>query len=136
MISAAIGVGLVAFGWPFYDPFNERIAIEGTVGFRGELLAKGIIRFLPQEPGLEPGGAIIRKGRYAIAASKGLTPGIYSIVITSPRPSVRRSEDAEAPEKVIELIPSDYNRQTTLFCSVQRGQKIYDFDLSPPPALE
>lgn len=132
VIALSIFSGILGLWWWLDDSSTGRVAVTGTVRFRGEPLARGIIRFLPQERGLQPGGSIISCGRYLITSGNGLMPGLYSIAITAPKPVAPVNEVTLQPRKLIELIPSDYNRRTTLFRSLQRGPRnVLDFDLSP-----
>lgn len=135
---AVIGC-LVVFSvcWQVRRPYDDRVAVVGTVRFRGKPLAKGIIRYLPQEPGLAPAGAVISHGRYRIRSDNGLMPGLYAIMITAAGPSSAGNVDSPESWRMTEMIPSDYNRRTNLFRSVQRGRNnVIDFDLSAPPTAE
>jgi hypothetical protein len=134
-IAIAVLLGIVTFGWHFRGVLDERVAVAGTVRFRGSPLPKGIIRFLPQEAGLEPGGAIIVQGRYLITKSSGLVPGLYAIKITAPTLSGDGNGGTAQTTRLTELMPFDYNQRTMLFRSVQRGRNnVLDFELSPPSA--
>lgn len=132
MMVIAVCLGIVAVGWQSCGLLHDRVAVTGTVQFRGQPLAKGIIRFLPLESGLETGGAVIVEGRYLIPMSNGLVPGLYAIKITAPRLSSAGNDGRAESAKMTELIPFDYNQRTTLLRSVQRGRSnVMDFDLSP-----
>lgn len=132
-IAIAVLLGIVTLGWQFRGLLDERVAVAGTVHFRGRPLAQGIIRFLPQESGLEPGGAIIVQGRYRITKSSGLVPGLYAIMITAPTLSGAGNDGTNQSARMAEMIPFDYNHRTMLFRSVQRGRSnVLDFELSPP----
>lgn len=132
-IAIAVLLGIVTLGWQFRGLLDERVAVAGTVHFRGRPLPKGIIRFLPQESGLEPGGAVIVQGRYLITKSSGLVPGLYAIMITAPTLSGGGNDGTPQSARTTEMIPFDYNQRTMLFRSVQRGRSnVLDFELSPP----
>jgi hypothetical protein len=131
-VAIAVCLGIVAVGWQSLGLLHDRVAVTGTVHFRGKPLAKGIIRFIPLESGLEPGGAVIVEGRYLIPGSNGLAPGLYAIRITAPRLSSAGNDGTAESARTTELIPFDYNQRTSLFRSVQRGRSnVLDFDLSP-----
>ena len=130
-ITIAVCLGIVAVGWQSRGLLHDRVAVSGTVYFRGQPLARGIIRFIPLESGQETGGAVIVEGRYLIPGSRGLLPGLYAIRVTAPRRSSAGNHDTSEIARMAELIPFDYNQRTTLFCSVQRGRSnVLDFDLS------
>lgn len=131
-IAIAALLGIVFLGWQFRGLLDERVAVAGTVHFRGRPVSKGIVRFIPQEPGLEPGGANIVEGRYRITKSSGLVPGLYAIMITAPTLSGTGNDSPPQSARMTEMIPFDYNQRTILFRSVQRGRSnVLDFELSP-----
>lgn len=138
LIALAVALAILIIGSRFRGLANNRVSVAGRISFRGEPLAKGIIRFLPQESGLEPGGAIISGGEYQISSESGLMPGLYAITVTAPTPPPALGSESQGQlMQITELIPSDYNRQTTLFRSVQRGRSNdLNFDLSPPFATD
>lgn len=113
----------------------DRQAISGNVTLDGTPLDEGTIEFLPLGPEGRAGGAVIRRGSYAIEGAKGLVPGKYTVRISSA--ASNREIDLHAPPGPTlpvmskERIPPQYNTETKLVVEVKKEQsKTFDFALS------
>jgi hypothetical protein len=123
--------------------------LSGTVTFEGQPLAEGNLRLMPADGGAGHGaGAKIVNGSYDIPSSGGLTPGRYSVMISSTRAATTEETarmgaggeggddpdeeegEGDAPPQV-QLIPARYNVATTLSVTVDKGANTENFDLQP-----
>lgn len=130
-----VALGLALSGCSFgSDEGLARQAVEGTVLLDGRRLAHGSILFLPEErPAKDndsvPAGDLIVNGRFSIPRQKGLTPGMYKIMIFGERKHPR-GEKFERPESpgtakpaVEEKIPAKFNSETELELDFKEGIK-------------
>ncbi len=65
------------------DPYAGRLAVSGTVKFKGEPLKAGLIAFEPLDKQDTSSGAQIKDGNYDIPRPQGLKAGKYRLRITS-----------------------------------------------------
>jgi hypothetical protein len=113
---------------------SRRVAIQGTVTYRGAPLEEGTILFEPADPAKGySAGARVEAGAYAIPAEKGLLPGPYRVQVSAPGPSRRKPPPGPGPGAVFEAgerLPAKYNRDTELTAEVTaRGPNRLDFNL-------
>jgi len=121
---------------PGRDP-HGRQAISGSVTFQGKPLAPGTIQFLPANANESGAGALIREGRYQIPREQGLSPGTYSVAITSPEENTTDPPisppghpGVKMPPPGKERIPARFNRDTKLSITVtDSGPNTFDFNL-------
>lgn len=108
----------------------DRQAVYGNVSLDGQPLASGSIRFEPQSAATG-GGTVIRDGEYELAEEVGLPPGDYKVAISGATGATGEpSMDDDAPQVAAELVPPQYNSQTTLSITVtQGGSQQFDFAL-------
>jgi hypothetical protein len=110
-----------------------RVAVSGSVKFRGTPLKSGVIEFMSKDLASQS-GATIADGKYAIPAPKGLRPGEYTVRISSvqeqgPAPAGPPGPEAAAV-KAVETIPAEYNAKSALTATIpQGGSDKVDFDL-------
>jgi hypothetical protein len=108
------------------------------VTLNGQPLELGIIQFQPasaEEP--LPAGAEIKDGAYTIPRDQGPTPGNYRVFITSSGGKQPTQTPAKTSEEnnmtggiMPDLIPPQYNVQTTLTAKVESGKaNKFDFAL-------
>jgi hypothetical protein len=116
------------------NPLGRR-AVYGVVSFQGQPVATGSILFSPEDTqrGVNS-GAMIAAGKYFIEESKGLPPGTYHVMISSPDASQQtKVEGPPGDERVLaaERIPAQYNLKTTLKVEVPKSRGRYEanFDL-------
>jgi hypothetical protein len=107
-----------------------RLAITGTVKYKGEPIPSGSIEFIPH-PGVNTnGGASITNGRYKIPAEKGLEPGMYTVKISWADPPAVTDEPGGLPGKdPVEKLPEKYNSKSTLTEEVTKEKRTIDFNL-------
>ena len=108
-----------------------RLAVSGTVKFKGEPLDQGRIEFHPPENMGTMSGTGIQNGRYAIPRDKGLNPATYEVRIWSYDEKGAKTEGVpgEAGLGFKERIPKKYNSASTLKADVKRGNTKFDFSL-------
>ena len=112
-----------------------RQAISGTVQFKGVPLEHGSIDFAPLAPGGVASGALIAKGKYAIAADQGLPAGKYQVAIIDsqeapPLPPGHMPGD-KLPPTPKPQIPAEWNTKSQHTVEVKpRGANKFDFDIS------
>ena len=126
-------VALVAFlaccaGCGPNDGLNE---VTGMVTLDGQPVENGNINMGPMagQSGVGVGGPITN-GLYKIRASEG------EMVVNIRWPKMEKIDNPTADEQAhgvterqIEMIPSKYNRESTLKVTVQKGKNTFDFDL-------
>src|SRR5687767_1401487 len=75
---------------------GDRLAISGTVKWKGEPLAEGTIDFVAADQNRT--GGMIQNGAYKIPREQGLPPGKYQVVISSIAGSGVVSSEPPGPE--------------------------------------
>jgi hypothetical protein len=129
------------------DPYAGRVAVSGTVKFKGEPLKYGVILFEPMEKQDTTSGAPIANGKYDIPRSQGLKAGKYRLRVTAgdgvtPAASLRKkTKEGEEEHKgggpggstnIIskELIPPTWNSATQQTVTIEgSGPNTKDFDI-------
>jgi hypothetical protein len=108
---------------------SGRLAISGTVHFKGAPVQNGSIEFVPH-PGVKTtSGAPITNGRFSIPADRGLEPGAYTIKISSMEaPPDTEPGGLPGPDPK-ELLPEKYNTKSTLTEEVKAGKTTFEFKL-------
>lgn len=109
---------------------SER-SVSGTISLEGNPLPMGSIRFVPM-PGT-PGpdsGTTITEGKYL---ASGLTDGEYRVEIQATKKHPTRTvrfpfPDVEIADEV-QVVPVEYNEDSTLTYTVASGQNTYDLDI-------
>ena len=106
-------------------------SLAGTVLLDGRRLARGSILFDPEKRPLKGDdalmtGDLIVNGRFVIPRRRGLTPGLYKIMIFSgtereDQEKARPQANAGPPPK--ELIPAKFNSDTELELEFKEGIK-------------
>jgi hypothetical protein len=108
-----------------------RVAVSGSVTFRGTPLSTGTIELVSKD-GAQQSGATIADGKYSIPAAKGLRPGQYLVRISSFEEQGPAPEGPPGPESMKptarNLLPPEYNTQSKLTAEVGEGRPL-DFDL-------
>lgn len=111
-----------------------RQRVFGEIKLNGTPLAKGTIAFSPADKGVTSSGATIEAGQFEIPAEKGLPPGEYYVRISSSDDNAQTVElPGESNEVAAELIPAEYNSQSTQKFTVTAGsENKFDLDISAP----
>ncbi|MCI0639406.1 MAG: hypothetical protein L0Y70_10045 [Gemmataceae bacterium] len=108
-----------------------RLAISGTVTYKGSPIQSGSIEFVPH-PGVKTsGGDMITNGRFRIPADKGLEPGVYTVKISALDTPRATDEPGGLPGKdpVKDTIPAKYNEKSILTKEVKPGETNFEFKL-------
>jgi len=118
----------------------KRNTIHGKVTVNDAPLKDGTIIFAPTDGNTGPstGGKII-DGEYRIQSKEGPVLGPHRIEVTARKPkdgSVPSSPDPQAPfslnaktTPLIQFIPEQYNKKSTLTHNVQSGENTYDIQI-------
>jgi hypothetical protein len=106
--------------------------VSGTVKLNGEPLGEASIEFQPDE-GSPSYGLTDEDGEYELLYTtdrKGAMLGKHTVRISTYK--ALPSEDGSRKE-VPELVPAEYNAESTLVREVESGGQTMDFDLEGPP---
>jgi DNA-binding NarL/FixJ family response regulator len=119
---------------------SQRLAVTGHVQYAAKPLDNGIIEFRSTKAETAVvSGAVIQDGAYRIPARKGLMPGTYVVMISSPEASAAGPAGESNPAAVPpaeERIPGNYNTSSTQRVEVrQLGQNVFDFNIPQPQRL-
>jgi hypothetical protein len=127
------------------DADGGRLAVSGTVKFKGETLKAGIISFEPLDNQDTFSGAPIENGRYEIPRPQGLKPGKYRVRVSAGdgvTPAIiagaKEKDNAEAAgpggsTNIIsrELIPPSWNTQSKQEVTIAYDNTRFEFDIPP-----
>ncbi|HET6576657.1 MAG TPA: hypothetical protein VFG68_23870 [Fimbriiglobus sp.] len=115
---------------------TNKKAVSGTVTWKSQPLATGMIRFLPVEAGGQTEtGAVITDGKFDIPKEQGLLPGKYKVAISSPDPKSGQGPADAAPGErggypATERIAAKYNSKTVLTADVTAdGKNHFEFQV-------
>jgi hypothetical protein len=115
--------GIVVCIAPGCSRQNDNYIVTGKVTYDGQPLSQGQIVFEPRAAG-KMSVAQIHEGTYSLPAGFGLSPGEYTVRITSDRPTGQKvkpavySED-QTPTNVYEqFLPAKYNQNSELKITV------------------
>lgn len=124
---AALAVAIVAG----CAPSDPRLAVSGTVKFKGQLLDQGRIEFHPPGNKGTMSGAVIQNGRYEIPRDKGLAPATYEVRVYSydEKGAQAGSIPGEPGLGFKERISKKYNAASTLKADVKPGNTKFDFSV-------
>jgi hypothetical protein len=102
--------------------------VSGNVSYDGAPIEEGAISFIPTDGKGPSGGAMIKGGKYT---AKNVALGLCKVSISSGKVSSQKADDMKGPTspKIIELVPSKYNKSTELQFDVKAGSQTKDFDL-------
>lgn len=125
-------------GCGFSGTGQQRANVRGKVTLKGEPVESGFVEFIPAA-GVDaaPVKLTISHGSYDTASDplddRGVPLGSHKVVITSLVATGKKvkNEMGEMEEEFIQLIPKEYNRDSTLTVDVTAGTTTLDFDLSP-----
>jgi hypothetical protein len=110
---------------------DPRLAVSGTVKFKGQLLDQGRIEFHPPDGKGTLSGDVIQNGRYSIPREKGLLPATYEVRIFSYDEKGPKIDaiPGEAGLGFKERIGKKYNTESTLKAEVKPGNTTFDFSV-------
>ena len=116
------------------------VEVTGEITLDGQPVADGMISFVPpsSEKSLKPAWSKINSGRYSISAGRVLQPEIpYRVEILAYHKTGREIPSAVPggglEQEIVQIIPTEFNRKSTLKRTVQAGENEIDFDLKTPP---
>jgi hypothetical protein len=112
-------------------------SVQGQVTLNGEPVHGGSITFEPTDGSEGPiAGASILKGRYRIAADRGVLPGTNRVEIRWSRKTGRtlppNPGGSQPVVEVAEAVPASYNDNSTLRAEVKLGANQLDYELHAP----
>jgi hypothetical protein len=111
---------------------DPRLAVSGTVKFKGEPLDQGRIEFHPPEGKGTMSGATIQEGRFDIPQKTGLLPASYDVRIFSYDTKGAKAPSGipgEAGEGFKERIARKYNLDSKLTADVKPGNTVFQFSV-------
>lgn len=111
---------------------DPRLAVSGTVNFKGAPLDQGRIEFIPPGEIGTRSGATIENGSFNIPRDKGLAPNTYDVRIFSydVRGAKAPSDvPGEPGEGFKERIARKYNLDSKLTAEVKPGSTVFQFSV-------
>jgi hypothetical protein len=105
------------------DPL-KRQAVSGEVTLEGAPLAAGTVTFEPKSGGTMSGSPILA-GKFEIPKEQGLSPGEYTVRLSSAGDELAAAEEApgESNRMAIELIPEEYGTKSSLLVTIKEGEE-------------
>lgn len=106
--------------------------VTGTLKVNGEAIEGATITFSPQE-GRHSVGYTDDSGYYKLQYTSdrnGALPGEHTVTITTYRDAQGGEGEGEAVEARPEMLPAEYNTESTLKKTVESGSQTIDFDLT------
>jgi hypothetical protein len=127
LLATTLAVALFGCGQKPTGP--QRGAVHGKITLDGKPIVAGQISLVPTTPGAGPAwGTVVKDGQYASTAS-GPVVGKSKVEIRASRNPPAASEGADWKSNYVELIPAQYNTQSTLEVDVRPGDNALDFQL-------
>ena len=110
--------------------------ISGSVMVKNQPLDQGVISFFQDSAGPPTATALIADGTYDLPAAQGLTPGKYTVRLTSTEEFKITPEEYAAgktapPAK--ERLPAKYNVDSQEQVEVKPGRNRFDYRLEESP---
>src|SRR5262245_25395418 len=112
--------------------------VQGTVTLNGEPVDGGVISFFPADKANEAdkGNSPITAGKYTIT-SRELTPGNYRVFIIWNKKTGKKVDTPGDPgvkmDELLQVVPKQYNSESTLTREVKSGSNTLNFELTGPP---
>jgi hypothetical protein len=113
-------------------------SVSGTVSLNGKPIEEGSINFIPIDGTTGAGsGAVITKGKYYIAAARGVAVGRNRIELRAFINTGRQVVDPTAQPGTmtaerVPAFPPEYNDKSTLVKEVHWGSNTINFDITLP----
>ncbi|HEV7281673.1 MAG TPA: hypothetical protein VGN57_15835 [Pirellulaceae bacterium] len=117
-------VSLAGCGGASYDG-PPRAEVFGAVTWNGEPVDGGTINFFPATSGGRTAGATIEQGKYRLEEAMGPEMGEYNVMINW---GVKKNPD-NLDDPLIEQIPPEYNKATTLKATISESPQEVSFAL-------
>ncbi len=123
---------------------TDRSAVSGIVTLDGKPLSTGVINFFPTEGTKGPSaGGIIVDGRYEVGGEKGVMVGTNRVTISSQQKTGRKVSRFGRPgsseglvDEMADVVPQQYNAQSTLVQNIQAGKNELNFELQGRVPIE
>jgi hypothetical protein len=121
---------LATFGGLVGCQRDSMVEIAGDVTIEGKPLEEGTIRFAPRNQQGPSAGTTVQHGKYHLR----LLPGTKTVRIEAFKTLGERPADPSMPNARMtpvkqQLLPNNYNVESTLTCDVESKKCQYDFDL-------
>ena len=112
----------------------DRAAVTGKVTLDGTPIEEGSISFLPAGGTQGPAtGGQIQNGQYSIAAAEGPVIGHHRVEIRASRKTGKMitvpMDPSKKVEEVAQVVPKQYNSESTLEKDIAAGENVHDFEL-------
>jgi hypothetical protein len=105
------------------------VELAGSVQIDGSPITQGTIRFAPEDPKGVTAEALIENGRYIVKVEKGnkkvMIHGFKKVGEQFPW-----GPNGRAADILDEVVPKEFNDETTLTIDVERSRSDADFNLS------
>jgi hypothetical protein len=102
--------------------------VKGTVTLDGQPVDGGLIRLVPSDGNSQPADCQIAAGAYSITMPVGEKK--VEIYWTKTNTSGPVDTASQGSEKVVALVPSKYNVESTLTVMVEKGEAVKNFELT------
>jgi hypothetical protein len=103
--------------------------VSGSVNLDGQPLPTGAIRFTPVDGHVSPTEGVISEGKFSVQTGIGDS----RVTISAPKVTGKRkmynTPDSPTVDIVVELLPAQYNTQSTLTLKVAAGSQQQNYDL-------
>jgi hypothetical protein len=110
---------------------TPKAKVKGRVTLDGVPLQDGGIRFIPSDGKAPTAGATIEDGEYAV---ESIAVTNMRVEITAPKVVGKRkaydTPDSPMIDNKKELLPARYNVKTELTRDIQKGDNVFDFQLT------
>ena len=121
--------GLILAGLVFcWGCGSGLVSVEGQVTWQGQPVEEGTIVFEPADGQGPSAGGKIQNGQYRLSGPAGVQPGEKIVRITAARKTGRKLEAGPPSppgtwiEEVESYIPTEYNSQSKLRCTIPPGK--------------
>ncbi len=126
-IRGLLTLALLLPGCGKQDP--NRGTVSGIVEVDGQPVAQGAIAFTPIDGNTAASGGNIVDGRYSVIANIGPSKVAINVPQVVGQRKLYDTPDSPVRPVVEELLPAEYNDQTTLTCDVKPGPNQQNFSL-------
>jgi hypothetical protein len=112
-----------------------RQPIAGTVNLDGAPLEKGTVNFHPVDATTKTAtGGPITGGKFSFDRQQGLAAGKYRVTVNAPKPgtggkAVEGALPGDPIEPPVELIPAEWNTNSSQIVEVKSGANEFNFDI-------
>ncbi|MCI0357398.1 MAG: hypothetical protein L0211_02805 [Planctomycetaceae bacterium] len=101
--------------------------VTGTITLDGQVVEGGVIRFVPSNGESQPADSPIVKGTYSLTVSPGEKK--VEIFWAKSKSGAPIDTASQGTDELVQMIPAEFNTQTTLLHTVADAQEVKDFAL-------